>query len=351
MNSSKERERTRLQSLDSGVVTLAPHTVHFDLTNACNTDCVTCWDHSPHLEQARPSSWKRQRADAATVASTLDDIHALGGLEAVILSGMGEPFTHPDVYAIIADVKRRGLHLTIITNLVAADVDQVMALGVDALLVGVQGASLASYLAFHPSFHESHWRKLNEQLSALAHSSVDVKHVQVICAHNAHELRAMIDLAWQMRARQINFKLASLKHGTEAVRISHDQRSSLLSHGHGSIDDACAHAASLGVATNLAVLRAQVEAGGELTAAIDSVGCFLGTSYARITVDGTALYCCNTETVVGTISPATPFSSLWTGSAWGAMRTRLREGRYFDGCYQCGKLNQNVKLAEKYRAL
>ncbi len=338
----------RLQSLEDGVVRLGPQTVHVDLTNACNTDCVTCWDHSPHLTQARPASWKRQRADAGFVRALLDDIEALGGLEAVILSGMGEPFTHPGVYDVIADVKRRGLHLTIITNLVAADVRRVIDLGVDTLLIGVQGASQQSYLAFHPSFSARHWSLLMEQLAALKAAGRRDKHVQVVCAHNAHELSAMVELAAEHGAAQVNFKLASLRAGTEAVRIDDAQRAALLERD---IAAARERAQALGVAENLEVFRAQVEAGGETTAPIEEIGCFLGTSYARITVDGSAQYCCNTETVVGRVDDDTPFSSLWTGDAWAAMRARLREGRYFPGCRQCGKLNQNVKLSRRFRAL
>lgn len=347
--------RQRLMSLDDGLVRLGPQTVHVDITNACNTDCVTCWDHSPHLEVARPVAWKRQRAEPAFVGALLDDIQSLGGLEAVVLSGMGEPFTHPDVYAIIEDVKRRGLHLTIITNLVAADVQRVIALDVDSLLIGVQGASEASYLAFHPSFGPGHWQRLQEQLGALssrAGTSAGTpgrrrhKHVQVICAHNAHELVAMIELAHRFGAEQVNFKLASLRHGTEAVRITEGQRAALLE---GEIARAEERAAKLDVAHNLPVLDAQVRAGGEATAPIDEIGCFLGYHYARVTVDRTALYCCNAETVVGQVSDSSPFSTLWRGPAWTAMRARLRGGDFFSGCWQCGKLNQNVKLSARFR--
>lgn len=348
----------RLLALRDGVVRHGPQTVHIDVTNTCNTNCVTCWDHSPHLTEARSTAWKRQRVDVAAIRALLDDIESIDGdapLQNVILSGMGEPFTHPDIYALIEDVKRRGLHLTIITNLVAADVDRVVALGVDALLVGVQGASEASYLAFHPNFLPSHWALLNAQLERLADAvSVDVKQVQVICAHNAHELPAMVELAVRTCARQVNFKLASLKAGTEAVRISESQRASLLSTW---IPDAQARAQAAGLQTNLAVFAAQVQAGESVdasdegagdTAPIDQIGCFLGHFYARVTVDGTVLYCCNTEVVVGSLQTL-PFSSWWRSARWEHWRRRMREGRYLDSCFQCGKVNQNAALSRRFK--
>lgn len=340
----KDRD-LRLQSLHDGQVRLGPETVHLDITNACNTDCVTCWDHSPLLRAPPLAAWKRQRADPAALAALVDDIESLGGLRAVIVSGMGEPFTHPGVYTILRDLKRRGLHVTVITNLVAADVDAIIDIGVDALLIGVQGASLASYLAFHPSFGPQQWERLLAALARLRAAGRRDKHVQVICRHNAHELAAMIELAADHRAAQVNFKLASLRGGTEAAAITGDQRAWLLGQG---ISRALARADDLGVAHNLDVFADQVRCGGEVTAPIAEIGCFLGHHYARITVDGTVLYCCNTEVVVGHLAER-PFSALWRGPEWQALRQRLRAGRYFPGCHQCGKLNQNVKLSQRFR--
>ncbi|HEY0136707.1 MAG TPA: radical SAM protein [Nannocystis sp.] len=338
--------KQRLQSLDDGVVRLGPQTVHLDITNSCNTDCVTCWDHSPHLRAPPPTAWKRRRADPAALAALLDDITGLGGLEAVIVSGMGEPFTHPAVYEILADIKRRGLHLTVITNLVAAEVERIVEIGVDSLLIGVQGASEASYLAFHPSFSALHWARLQAALTRLRAAGRRDKHVQVICGVNAHELVAMVEQADTFAAAQINFKLASLRAGTEAVMISADQRERLLTRD---VPAAIDRAAALGVAHNLDVFAQQLRTGGEATAPIAEVGCFLGYHYSRITVDGAVLYCCNTEVEVGHLQDG--FAALWRGPAWTALRARLRNGHYFAGCAQCGKFNQNVKLSARFRQL
>ena len=348
----------RLRDLHDGVTRLGPQTLHIDVTNSCNTNCVTCWDHSPHLTTARPASWKRQRMEPAEIAALLDDVQSLdaddGGLTSVILSGMGEPFTHPDIYSIIADVKRRNIHLTIITNLVAADVDRVVALGVDALLIGVQGASEQSYLAFHPNFSPWHWAKLNEQLRVLRDApGIDCKQVQVICAHNAHELPAMVQLCHDSDAAQLNFKLASLKAGTQAVRLSTAQRETLLST---TIPTAIALAQRLGVKTNLAVFQQQLQAGrhtdgesdGDDTAPINDVGCFIGGFYARVTVEGMVLFCCNTEVEIGSLRTL-PFSSWWRSAKWAYWRRRMRKGRYLASCFQCGKVNQNEKLSRRFR--
>lgn len=337
----------RLQSLADGVIRLGPRVVHFDVTNACNARCVSCWDHSPLLNEARPATWKRQYVNAGFVADVLDDIVGLGGLEDVILSGMGEPFVHPQIGAIITAVKQRGLTLTMITNLLPADPDRVLEWGVDQLLVGIHAASAQTYATFHPGFGNRDWHALNSALARFAQAGRHFKHVHTICAVNAHELTGMIALGARHRAAQVNFKLASLGRGTERVRITDQQRTWLLERG---ITAAEAEAERSGVKHNLAVLRAQLEAGGAATARIEDVGCWLGYDYARITVDGTALFCCNTEMVVGSLHGPGDFARLWRGPRWQALRARSAQGELRPSCSQCGKLNENIKLGERFRA-
>ncbi len=335
------RTASLYRSLVAAQPETGPASVHIDITNSCNTNCITCWDHSPHLDVPRPAEWKRTRVSLEQVEEILDDLVRLGGLEAIVLSGMGEPFTHPQVYEIIEAIKDRGLHLTIITNLVAAAPERIIALGVDQLLIGVHGATEGSYLAFHPSFRAVEWERLCTMLDRFREAKRRFKHVQVIAKTNAHELVQMVEFAARYESGQLNFKLASLGEGTEATRIDFQQRKSLVD----AIPTAAARAAELGVETNLRVFAAQLAAGGSATAPIEATGCFMGFVYARILVDGTVLYCCNTDVVVGRLGPTTRFSDLWSGATWQSWRERFREGRYLASCRQCGKINQNDKIA------
>jgi MoaA/NifB/PqqE/SkfB family radical SAM enzyme len=339
--------KRHLEGIRAGQVLCGPESIHLDVTNGCNTNCITCWDHSPLLVAPRTTAWKRKRADAGEIEQLLDDVLALGGLRAVIVSGMGEPFTHPDIYRILSAVKARGLHLTVITNLIPADPELVIDVGVDQLLIGIHGASEASYRAFHPSFQSDEWQVLHAQLARYAEEGKRWKHVQVICRTNAHELVEMIELADRYRALQVNFKLAGLKQGTEAARIDDAQRARLADEW---IPAATARAEALGVDTNLDVFAKQLGAGGEATAPMADLGCYMGYVYSRILVDGTVLYCCNVEVRVGSLAEAR-FSELWDGAAWRGLRERMARGDYLPSCNQCGKVNQNIKIARKLGVL
>ena len=340
-----KRRNLTLAGIDAGAPVTGPETVHVNLVNACNTDCLTCWDHSPLLAAPRPAAWKGRRARTEDVQRLLDDLDELGGLRNVILSGMGEPFLHPGIAQVIAAVKRYPLHLTIITNLLLADVGTVLGLGVDQLLVGIHAASREAYEAFHPSFRSGEWETLLGKLRAFRDAGRRFKQVHVICSVNAHELPEMVALAEETNAGAVTFKRASLKGGTEQCGLDEAARSQLLEEG---VPRARYAAERLGVETNLDVLERQLASPGDETTPVGDPGCFMGYAYARVTVDGEVLYCCDPSIRVGSLADGTRFSDLWRGAAWQALRDRLRAGESFPGCVQCGKYNQNVALGRAF---
>ncbi|HOY65593.1 MAG TPA: radical SAM protein [Candidatus Ozemobacteraceae bacterium] len=324
-----------------------PETLHLDITNGCNTSCVTCWDHSPLLTTPRDPAWKSRQADPEGLVRIVSEAAALGCLRNVIVSGMGDPLTHPRALYLLSELKALHLRVTLISNMLAPSAAELPPSFADTILVGIHAADADGYRAFHPSGPENGWETLMNRLSARRRDGCHDRHVQVICALNAPQLVPMIELADTFRAERVNFKLASLARETEAVRITDEQRRRLLAEW---IPAAAERADRLCVRHNLATLRAQVEAGGAATAPIASVGCHMGDRYARIAVDGTVYYCCNTETAIGRLSDGQGFSELWRGQDWNGMRARLARGEYFPGCARCGKFEQNAKIAVKLRA-
>ena len=60
----------RLRGLVENRVLTGPETVHLDVTNGCNTNCITCWDHSPLLTIGRTTAWQPRNVPVRWVAST-----------------------------------------------------------------------------------------------------------------------------------------------------------------------------------------------------------------------------------------------------------------------------------------
>ncbi len=352
----KAVRKARLAGLYENVPRVGPQTVHFDIANACNTRCTTCWHHSPHLlPEHRPSAaWKKERLDLAAFVRAFDEVLSLGGLESIILSGMGDPTMNDDLTAMVAYAHRHGVGVTIITNLLRLDVARLFeaARWPEApldLLTSICGVTPAVWQAFHAHPTPRGFETMQERLAALRERGFKPKHVQVINRDNFRELPAMVRFGAEWPAKRVNFKFASLIHGTEAVALGQDEVAELADV---LIPQAMAEAARLGVDTDLAAFAMQVEAGRRglhETAPIAEVGCFMGFLYARVTVLGELLYCCNTRLHVGELSAPGGFAAAWRGPLWQERRDALRDGRYFEGCDQCGKFKENLKWSEKIR--
>jgi len=331
-----------LQGIREGRPLTGPRTVHIDVTNGCNAACVTCWDHSPLLTTPRSNDWKRRRLPRDRFLALVDELHALGSVRAVILSGMGEPLTHPHIYEMMSAVKAKGWDLTLLTNLVAADADRLVDTGVDQILAGVQGATPDAHAAFHPGWDETHFTRMCRTLRRLGRAGVRTRHVQVINRTTAPEVVEMVRFGRLFRADRVNFKLASLAGGTEDSGVTAEQQRWLVDEGIPSARDL---AQTLDVRTNLHLFERQVAAWGDQafdTVPIADVGCYMGFVYTRITVDLDVLYCCNTNVQVGSLRDG-GFRELWEGERWQKLRGALGSGHFFEGCERCGKFEQNVK--------
>jgi len=338
-----------LRGIAAGRPETGPSSVHIDVTNRCNAACITCWDHSPLLKVARPRTWKQRRMDGGRFDALVDELAALGSVRDVVVSGMGEPLTHPDIYAMLARVKAEGWHLTVLSNLLAADLDRLVDAGIDNLLVGVHGATPATYAAFHPGWDEGDFARMCAALRRLARAGVRTRHVHVINRDTTPEVVDMVRFGQLFGAQRVNYKLASLAGGTEDCAVTSAQVQWLHDEG---IPEARALADDLGVHTNLDLFARQIEAaaaGVTRTTDMASVGCFMGHVYTRVTVDLDVLYCCNTNVRVGSLNDAS-FEDLWWGEAWQSLRDRVAGGRFFDGCERCGKFEQNTKWAARVRS-
>lgn len=348
--SGKDRKRLRIQGVRDGQPLLGPQTVHFDIANGCNVRCTTCWHHSPLLlpQHVPTAAWKRQQMPRETFQKIFDDLIKLGGLDHVILSGMGDPSLHPDLVEMVQYAHRFGIQVTIITNLLQVKLDQLLAdrekidAGMLDLLVSVCGVTSDAWNEFHAA--SSGFDKLLGQLEILKASGFRPKHVQVINAYNYHQLEEMVRFALKYPAKRINFKFASLAKGTEACALSAAQKRQLLEDY---IPRARAIAEFNGIATDLAEFATQIDPDSHRTSPIEQVGCYMGTVYCRITVDLELLYCCNTDVSVGFITPEKSFHDLWTGPEYRHLRSRIGGGDFFPSCQQCGKYKQNVKWAIK----
>ena len=111
-----------------------------EVTGACNLRCRMCLvRYRPPLGRVR-GSLPLARFEAI--------VDALPGLRRATLQGLGEPLLAPDLVAMIAHAKRRGIAVGFNTNgtlLGPAQVRQLVALGLDWLHVSLDGAQAGTH--------------------------------------------------------------------------------------------------------------------------------------------------------------------------------------------------------------
>ena len=227
----KARKKLRIQGVLENVPQLGPQTVHFDIANGCNVRCTTCWHHSPHLKDAHVPTidWKRRSMSFESYRQIMDDLIELGGLEQIILSGMGDPSLNRELPEMVRYAHDNNIGVTIITNLLAVDLTKLLVGdGELNLLVSICGVTEATWSAFHDGPMAGGFPKLLKQLTLLKEAGFLPKHVQVINSQNYRELPQMVEFATQWPTKRINFKFASLVNGTEAVALSPEQKRELI---------------------------------------------------------------------------------------------------------------------------
>lgn len=317
-----------------------PETVHLDVTNACNLDCVTCWNYAPELATPKAVEWKRRRIDPALFSRVLAEVAATG-VERIVLSGGGEPFSHPELPRFLREVKARGLRLTLITNGTLADFPLLRELRVDQVLLNVASASPRTYAAYHPNQPPETFDRLVAG-AALLRDVTQVNLVQVINGLNAHEVVPMVELAHRLGARA-SFKVGDVPPGTERYALTPLQRAWLFETG---LPSARKRVKDLGgVKQNLAAFEQQLR--GQHDGPLPR--CFAGFLYTRISVEGRVFFCC-APIEAGHVEEG-PFEQVWKSPRYQALREQVRRGELFPACARCGKHDMNFAAEQELAAL
>jgi MoaA/NifB/PqqE/SkfB family radical SAM enzyme len=114
--------------------------VYIEPTNGCNLDCVTCFRNAwqAHIGRMREE----------TFAAVLEGIKQLDPPPTVYFGGIGEPLFHPRTVEWVAEARRLGARVELITNgtlLTEKRSRQLIEAGLDLLWVSIDGATPESY--------------------------------------------------------------------------------------------------------------------------------------------------------------------------------------------------------------
>jgi len=82
--------------------------VYIEPTNRCNLECRTCMRN----EWSEPLG----QMDRGTFGHILESLRVFSPLPKVFLGGLGEPLAHPEIVEMVAEVKKLGAAVELITN-------------------------------------------------------------------------------------------------------------------------------------------------------------------------------------------------------------------------------------------
>jgi len=321
--------------IEHGTIPSGPLTVHVDITNTCNLNCVTCWNYSPYLKEQKTADWKRLKLSLKDFKKIIEDLRAVN-VKKLIISGGGEPFTHEDMYHMIALAKKAGFDITVITNAVLVDVEKLLENPPNKLLVNLCAATAATYAEFHPNRQPGDFDTLCRNLETI-NRQIPLNLAMVISKVNVHEVPAMARLAAGFSKVRLSFKLASLTGDTARFALSAEQKEALLSKDIPLCEDICREN---NIEHNLDVFRSQLSGRG-LEYPIHETGCFAGLFYSRIYSSGDVFFCC-AHIKVGNIFEQ-PFSQIWASDAYDRVRKLMERKEFFPECKRCGKFNLNFQ--------
>jgi MoaA/NifB/PqqE/SkfB family radical SAM enzyme len=128
-------------SINIGLSTNRLAKVYLEPTNTCNLDCRTCmrnvWEEKPGFMTSH------------TYARILDDASNISSAPSLFFGGFGEPLAHPEIVNMVAEAKRHGLEVELITNgilLTGEVLDKLIECRLDRIWVSIDGATPESYM-------------------------------------------------------------------------------------------------------------------------------------------------------------------------------------------------------------
>jgi MoaA/NifB/PqqE/SkfB family radical SAM enzyme len=177
------------------------HKLYVEPTTVCNLNCRTCirnvWqDPETHMEME-------------TFRQLVEQVQELPKLQRVVLSGLGEPLTHPNILEMVRLVRERGLAVTIGSNGLLLDKAmsrELVALSVDRLVVSLDGVTPETYAGVRGAMMSQvldNIRGLNEVKSELGSLTPALGIEFVALKSNVAELAHLTGLASRLGAARV----------------------------------------------------------------------------------------------------------------------------------------------------
>lgn len=319
-----------------------PREIQVEVTGACNLRCKMCLvRYRPALGRTT-ASFSRERF--RTLLDTLPD------LKRVTLQGLGEPLLAPDLMAMIAEARGRGIEVGFNTNgmlLTRERAARLVTLGVDWVHVSLDGATAAT----HEDVREGAefvriGRNVQGLVKARARARRDKPRIQlnvVAMRRNVAELPALVMTAARWGVDRVWVQNLSHSFGDRrddpAFSAIREFTASEALWDDAAAREAFATARAFADATGV-TLRLPGDAAARAVDAARRPACAWPWRSAYVRHDGAVQPCCmlmgEDRGIMGDLRDA-DFATLWRNEAYRRFRRKLLRGEPPDVCRGCSE--------------
>lgn len=348
----------RIIGFFTGSVFTGPKNVFIGIINACNLNCIYCWNHSP-LKEMDPnfySQFNKQIIEFNKFKSIIDELEQLKVTQ-IGIGGGGEPFAHPNIVDMIKYVKDKNIKLVVLTNgtlLNRKIIDNIVESKLDEILINISAGSLETYLKLHPNQSEETFRKLITNLEYLSrikkklsssHPKIGV--VNVMVHQNIFDIKNMINLVKEIDAQFIFFKPVQIDNTFPQSLLLTKENISKLKKDSKLIQNLLKET---NISNSYKEFENDVLISGQdglyRKKDIFSIPCSIGWTYSQIDTNGDVSPCCSLINVIlGNIHDKY-FSDIWFSEKYSNFRRKLKSEQIFSEYPQC-KYCQNYHYDNK----
>jgi radical SAM protein with 4Fe4S-binding SPASM domain len=324
---------------------LGPHTANIDLSKFCNFQCLSCWTYSP-LSIAEKN--KKEFLDTDLFLRLLDDLVSMK-IERIVLSGAGDPSTHPEFYKICRAISEKKIFYEINTNLSLIRPEELVAFKPNKLKVHISAASSKTYQLFHGIKSDKIFNDVLEKISFLNNRRVEIVLVFVLCRDNVHEFIEMINLAVKLQVEcsgevAIKFNPIIINEQTKILQLSENQISNILELI--PLAQKITHDHMIG--NNLKALEKYYQKKPEKNTNNFFIPCYTGWFYSLIKENGDVYGCCEKISILGNLRNNS-FKQIWKQKKYNDFRSMTRtcnisKTLVSNKCKQCRHFDYNFPI-------
>jgi MoaA/NifB/PqqE/SkfB family radical SAM enzyme len=339
----------RILSILANKTLIGPHTVHFDINNACNTACIFCGIHPakdvvPYWKKQHWNpDWLQERVGIDFFKKIIDELVDLGGCEFILFSGEGEPLLHPNIKEMVSYLNKKHLKSILFTNgklLTKDTLYYAMKNNTEQIYWSISSCDEDSYLKIHPKEKPGTFNKMIEEFKSFSqykkelNSITEIFMVYVIMSLNYDKVYEFIKLAKEMSIKHVRFQFMHSAGDTKKYLLKPEQLKKLR---------------ILMIKVNKFAHQNHINIVENIDIQINSIkpntcswsnniypkrGCYAGWFFSRIYTDKSVSFCCQGK-VIGEIK--TTFKDIWDSSTYDRSRSIARNF----------ELENNLKLKKK----